>query len=119
MKAQDERALLAIKMFDYRIKKYIGGYAAAMGGVDVLVFTGGIAENSAITRSGICEGLEFLGIEIDEALNERVRGQEQVISTKGSRVKIIVVPTNEELMIAIDTNHIVSQKKSEMVSEIV
>ena len=116
---KDERALLAIKMFDYRIKKYIGGYAAAMGGVDVLVFTGGIAENSAITRSGICEGLEFLGIEIDEALNERVRGQEQVISTKGSRVKIIVVPTNEELMIAIDTNHIVSQKKSEMVSEIV
>ncbi len=116
---QDERALLAIKMFDYRIKKYIGAYAAAMGGVDVLVFTGGIAENSAITRSGICRDLEFLGIEIDENLNQRVKGQDQVISREGAKVKIIVVPTNEELMIAIDTNNIVSQKKSEIVSEIV
>ena len=107
----DERALLAIKMFDYRIKKYIGAYAAAMGGIDVLVFTGGIAENSAITRSGICEDLKFLGIEIDEILNQRVKGKEQVISKDEAKVKIIVVPTNEELMIAIDTNNIVSQKK--------
>jgi acetate kinase len=83
------------------------------------VFTGGIAENSAITRSGICEGLEFLGIEINEELNQNVRGQEKVISKDGSKVKIIVVPTNEELMIAIDTNNIVSQKKSEVVPEIV
>jgi len=115
----DERALLAIKMFDYRIKKYIGAYAAAMGGIDALVFTGGIAENSVITRSGICKDLEFLGIEIDENLNQTVRGQDQVISKEGSKVKIIVVPTNEELMIAIDTNNIVSQKKSETISEIV
>lgn len=116
---QDERALLAIKMFDYRIKKYIGAYAAAMGGLDVLVFTGGIAENSAITRSGICKDLSFLGIEIDENLNKMVKGQDQVISREGARVKIIVVPTNEELMIAIDTNNIVSQKKVDPVSEIV
>lgn len=106
----DERAALAIKMFDYRIKKYIGAYAAAMGGVDVLVFTGGIGENSAVTRSGICENLAFLGIEIDEAINQTVRGDEQVISKDGARVKIMVVPTNEELMIAIDTQSIVSEK---------
>ena len=106
----DERAALAIKMFDYRVKKYIGAYAAAMGGVDVLVFTGGIGENSAVTRSGICQDLTFLGIEIDEAINQTVRGDEQVISKDGARVKIMVVPTNEELMIAIDTQSIVSEK---------
>ena len=71
----DERAILAIKMFDYRIKKYIGAYAAAMGGVDVLVFTGGIGENSAVTRSGICDDLAFLGIEIDEEINRTIRGE--------------------------------------------
>jgi acetate kinase len=104
----DERAKLAIKMFDYRIKKYIGAYAAAMGGVDVLVFTGGIGENSAVTRSGICEDLTFLGIEIDEKINQTTRGAEIVISKEGARVKVMVVPTNEELMIAIDTQKIVS-----------
>ncbi len=106
----DERARLAIKMFDYRIKKYIGAYAAAMGGVDVLVFTGGIGENSAITRSGICEDLGFLGIEIDEEINKKTRGEEIVISKEGTKVKVMVVPTNEELMIAIDTQNIVSGK---------
>ena len=106
----DERCMLAIKMFDYRIKKYIGSYAAAMGGLDVLVFTGGIGENSDITRSGVCEDLEFMGIEIDPLLNEGLRGEERVISPKGSRVKVIVVPTNEELMIAIDTQTIVYSK---------
>jgi len=105
----DERASLAIKMFDYRIKKYIGAYAAAMGGIDVLVFTGGIGENSAVTRSGICEDLEFLGIEIDESINQTIRGEERVISKEGARVKVIVVPTNEELMIAIDTQNIVKE----------
>jgi len=106
----DERAALAIKMFDYRIKKYIGAYAAAMGGVDVLVFTGGIGENSAVTRSGICQDLAFLGIEIDETINQTVKGDERIISKDGARVKIMVVPTNEELMIAIDTQSIVSDK---------
>jgi acetate kinase len=106
----DERARLAIKMFDYRIRKYIGAYAAAMGGVDVLVFTGGIGENSAITRSGICEDLAFLGIEIDEEINRTTRGEESLISKKDSRVKIMVLPTNEELMIAIDTQNIVTGK---------
>jgi len=103
----DERCLLAIKMFDYRIKKYIGAYAAAMGGVDVLIFTGGIGENSVTTRASVCEDLEFLGIEIDQTINKEVRGVERIISKEGSKVKVMVVPTNEELMIAIDTQNIV------------
>ena len=102
----DERCLLAVKMFDYRIKKYIGSYAAAMGGLDVLIFTGGIGENSASTRAKVCEDLEFLGIDIE--INEGFRGEEKIISKEGSRVKVMVVPTNEELMIAIDTEAIVS-----------
>ncbi|MEI6142816.1 MAG: acetate kinase [Mariniphaga sp.] len=106
----DERCQLAIKMLNYRIKKYIGAYAAAMGGVDILVFTGGLGENSDITRSGVCENLEFLGIEIDPQINTGLRSQEQVISKGGSRVKVMVVPTNEELMIAIDTQNIVYKK---------
>jgi acetate kinase len=105
----DERCLLAIKMFDYRIRKYIGAYAAAMGGLDVLVFTGGIGENSDVTRTGVCEDLEFLGIEIDQTLNEGLKGEERIISKEGSKVKVMVVPTNEELMIAIDTQNIVSE----------
>jgi acetate kinase len=103
----DERCLLAIKMFDYRIKKYIGAYAAAMGGLDVLIFTGGIGENSDLTRAGICEGLEFLGIEIDSHINQGLRGEERIISKESAKVKVMVVPTNEELMIAIDTQNIV------------
>jgi acetate kinase len=106
----DERCQLAIKMFDYRIKKYIGAYAAAMGGVDVLVFTGGIGENSAITREGVCEELSFLGIEIDKQVNKGSRGVEQILSKEGAKVKVMVVPTNEELMIAIDTQNIVYGK---------
>ena len=103
----DERCQLAINMLNYRIKKYIGAYAAAMGGVDILVFTGGVGENSDITRSGVCEDLEFLGIEIEPKVNLGLRSQEQVISKDGARVKVMVVPTNEELMIAIDTQNIV------------
>lgn len=111
----DERALLAIDMFNYRIKKYIGSYAAAMGGIDVLVFTGGIGENSDDTRSGICKDLGFLGIEIDESINQNLKGKEQVISKKDGKVKVIVVPTNEELMIAIDTKKIVSSQTKELI----
>jgi acetate kinase len=105
---KNERALLTLKMYDYRVKKYIGAYAAAMGGVDILVFTGGIGENADITRKGICEGLEFIGIEIDEDVNKGLRGKETVISKNGNNVKVAVVPTNEELMIATDTLHIIN-----------
>jgi acetate kinase len=105
----DERSLLAIKMFDYRVKKYIGAYAAAMGGLDVLIFTGGVGENSDMNRAGICEGLEFMGIELDEQINTGLRSKEAIISKKDGRVKVMVVPTNEELMIAIDTQKIIEQ----------
>jgi acetate kinase len=103
----DERCLLAIKMFDYRVKKYIGAYAAAMGGIDLLIFTGGIGENSDTTRKGICEGLEFLGIDLDETINTGLRSKEISIGKKGSRVNVMVIPTNEELMIAVDTQKII------------
>ena len=107
----DERSMLAIKMFDYRIKKYIGAYAAAMGGIDLLIFTGGIGENSDQTRSGVCEGMEFLGIELDDQINTGLRSKETTISKKDSKVKVMVIPTNEELMIAIDTQRIISENK--------
>ncbi|MCL4481700.1 MAG: acetate kinase, partial [Bacteroidetes bacterium] len=105
----DERCILAIKMFNYRVKKYIGSYAAAMGGIDLLIFTGGVGENSDSNRKGICEGLEFLGIELDEQINAGSRGKEITISKKNSKVKVMVVPTNEELMIAIDTQRIIAE----------
>jgi len=105
----DERAMLAIDMFNYRIKKYIGSYAAAMGGIDALVFTGGIGENSDITRSGICEELGFMGVEIDENLNNGLRGKEQLMSKSDAKVKVWVVTSNEELMIGNDTMEIVRQ----------
>ncbi len=107
----DERCLLAIKMFDYRVKKYIGSYAAAMGGLDLLIFTGGVGENSDSNRTGICKGLEFLGVELDEQINTGLRGKETIISKKEARVKVMVVPTNEELMIAIDTKRIIEEIK--------
>jgi acetate kinase len=99
----NELAQIALKMYDYRVKKYIGSYTAAMNGCDVLVFTGGLGENGFESRKGICEGLDWLGFEIDNERNSGVRGQEAVISTDKSRVKIMVIPTNEELMIAEDT----------------
>jgi acetate kinase len=97
-----ERATLALKMDIYRIKKYVGSYAAALGGLDVLVFTGGVGENQTGLRKDVCEGLEFMGIQIDDAAN-KVRGKEAVISTPGSKVKVVVIPTDEEYMIAQDT----------------
>jgi acetate kinase len=103
----NKRAGVALKMYAYRIKKYIGAYAAAMGGVDTIVFTGGIGENDANTRAGVMEGLEFLGIDFDFDKNKSLRGKEELLSTPQSRVKVIVVPTNEELMIAKDTFEIV------------
>lgn len=105
----NDSALLGLKIYDYRIKKYIGSYAAAMGGVDIVVFTGGIGENGDSTRAGVCEGLEFLGVEVDPAKNKGMRGEEQVISPDGNKVKVMVVPTNEELVIAQDTKAIVEE----------
>lgn len=103
----NERAILALEMYNYRVKKYIGAYAAAMGGVDIIVFTGGIGENNVGTRAGATTGLEYMGIEINETLNSQIRGEEKEINTPASKVKVIVVPTDEELVIALDTEVIV------------
>lgn len=101
------RAALALQMQQYGIKKYIGAYAAAMGGVDAVIFTGGIGENSAETRADVCHGLEFLGIDFDDAQNAKTRGTETEITKPGSKVKVYVIPTNEELTIARDTKALV------------
>lgn len=101
----NQRAQLALDKFSYIVKKYIGSYAAAMGGLDVLVFTAGLGENSPPARKQVCEGLEFLGVELDDEKNN-IRGKEVEISKEGSKVKIYVIPTNEELMIARDTKEL-------------
>ena len=98
----NEAAQLALDKFAYEVRKYIGAYAAAMGGIDALIFTAGIGENDAAGRAKVCEGLSFLGIEIDEAKN-KVRGEEACISKDGAPVQVWVIPTNEELAIALDT----------------
>ncbi len=98
----NERAQLALDKFAYEVRKYIGAYAAAMGGVDAIVFTAGVGENSAEMRARVMEGLEYLGAKLDAEAN-RVRGQEAVISAADSKVTVLVIPTNEELMIAQDT----------------
>ena len=109
VKAGNQRARLAEDMYFYRIKKYIGAYAAALGGVDIIVFTGGVGENQASARWGSCEGLEFMGVKLDPEKN-KVRGEEMVISTEDSKVKVVVIPTDEELMIASDTMDILEGK---------
>ncbi len=103
----NERAKLGLTMYNYRIKKYIGALSAAMGGLDILVFTGGIGENSDIIRAESTKDLEFMGIEFDSEKNKGVQGKEQIISKDSSKVKVLVVPTNEELVIAEDTKIIV------------
>lgn len=105
--AGNHRANLARKMFIYRVRKYIGAYAAAMGGVDIIVFTGGIGENDAYTRGEIAKGFEYLGAELDVEKNQSVHAIESVISTDNSRVRLVVIPTDEELMIASDTAHLI------------
>ena len=100
--AENPKAILAEKMYFYRIKKYIGAYAAALGGVDIILFTGGVGENQANCRSEVCEGLEFMGVKIDLEKN-KVRGEEAIISADDSKVTVAVIPTDEELMIASDT----------------
>jgi len=99
----NERAKLALEMYSHRIKKYIGSYAAIMGGVDVIVFTAGVGEHQWDIRYNSVSGLEFLGVKLDEAKNLKNFGEEEIISTEDSRVKVVVVPTDEELMIASDT----------------
>lgn len=107
----NERAKLALKMYEHRITKYIGAYAAEMGGVDIIVFTGGVGENQQATRYNVCATLGFMGVEIEAAVNAEVRGREAVISTPESRVKVVVIPTDEEYMIARDTEAIVEGKE--------
>ncbi|MDR0750613.1 MAG: acetate kinase [Tannerellaceae bacterium] len=105
----DKRAILALSVYNYRIKKYIGAYAAALGGVDILVFTGGVGENQWSTRKAVCTGMEYMGMKLDAAKNDGMRGEEMVISAPDSRVTIMVVPTDEEFMIASDTMEILNQ----------
>ncbi len=106
----NERAQLALDMFAYRVRKYIGAYAAALGGADIIVFTGGIGENDIKTRKAILSNLEFMGIITDPA-KENIRGKETMLSSEESKVKVLVVPTDEELMIANDTFEIISKLK--------
>ena len=107
--AGDERAKLGLDMYENRITKYIGSYAAEMGGVDIIVFTGGVGENQTGLRADVCAPLAFMGVEIDLEAN-KVRGEEAVISTPASKVKVCVIPTDEELMIARDTEALVGKK---------
>ena len=105
----DQRAGLALKMYDYRVKKYIGAYAAAMGGVDLLIFTGGIGENACDARENICRDLEYMGLDFDKQANAGVRSKEMIISKKNSKVTVMIIPTNEEFVIATETSEIVEQ----------
>ena len=105
----NERAILALNMYEYRIKKYVGAYLATLNGADALVFTGGVGENQTGTRQRICESLAFMGVKIDNELNARTRGKETLISTPDSSLKVLIIPTDEEFMIASDTLEIVSK----------
>ena len=106
----NERAQLALDMYAYRVKKYIGAYTAAMNGLDILIFTGGIGENSVLIRKMVCDDLSYLGIKLDYDKNQQTIGKQAVISSDDSKVKVVVIPTNEELMIALDTEQIVLNK---------
>lgn len=99
----NERALLGLDMYRTRIQRFVGGYAAIMGGVDLIVFTGGVGENDPATREQVCSGLEFMGVEFDCEANEGVRGKDKILSKDSSRVKVMVTTTDEELVIATDT----------------
>ena len=104
----NHRAKVSLDIYQYRIKKYLGSYAAAMGGADVVIFTGGVGENDWVTRAEVCKGLEFMGLEFDVEKNTKLRGKDAIISKPGSKVTVMVVPTNEELVIAQDTFEIVT-----------
>ena len=107
---KEERAILCENMYFYRITKYIGAYTAAMNGVDLIVFTGGVGENQTTARSGVCKTLGYLGVKIDMEKN-KVRGKEAIVSTDDSKVKVLVIPTDEELMIAMDTADILKNRQ--------
>ncbi|MNJ63309.1 Acetate kinase [compost metagenome] len=111
LEAGQPNETLAFEMYEYRLRKYIGSYAAAMNGVDVIIFTAGVGENSAIVREKVCENLTYLGVELDPELNKIRSGDPRRISTPNSKVEVLVVPTNEELVIARDTHHIVQEVK--------
>jgi acetate kinase len=102
------RAQLALAVFCYRIRKYVGAYAAAMGGLDAIVFTAGIGENSPVIRERVCRELGFLGVELDEAKNASERGRAVDLATASSRVRVLLIPTNEERMIARETMRIIA-----------
>ena len=113
-KASDEgnkKAKLALDMYIYRVKKYVGSYAAAMGGVDLIIFTGGIGENDYMVREGVCKNMEFMGIEFDSDKNDRMKGKDEILSKPNSKVKVMTVCTNEELVIAMDTLDIIYEKQ--------
>ena len=107
----DPHAILTLKMYNYRIKKYTGAYAAAMNGVDIIVFTAGVGENQYGVRSGVCQDMDWLGIKLDLAKNDSVRGEEAIISTPDSKVTVCLIPTDEELMVATDTMNLVKANK--------
>ena len=111
--AGDERAVLGLDMYEQRILKYVGAYAAEMGGVDIIVFTGGVGENQTGVRENVCAPLGFMGVKLDNELNAKVRGTETVISTPDSKVKVVVIPTDEEYLIARDTETIVEGREVE------
>ncbi|MCP4703614.1 MAG: acetate kinase, partial [candidate division Zixibacteria bacterium] len=108
-------AQLAFEMYCYRLSKYIGGYAAAMGGLDHIIFTGGIGENSAQVRETTCDKLGFMGVLLDKEKNSSVKGIEAEISTIDSKIKVMVIPTNEELVIARDTLGLVKEENNKFV----
>lgn len=103
MNEGNERAILALNMYNYRVKKYVGAYAAAMGGCDILVFTAGVGENQFELREAVCKDMEYMGIKLDFEKNKKIHGDEAIISTPDSKVTVCVIPTDEELMIATDT----------------
>ena len=105
--AVNEKAILARDAYYLRIKKFVGEYAAAMGGVDLIVFTGGVGENSADLRRYVCQNMDFIGLQYDEEINLRTRGVNVMLSTPESKVKVAVIATNEELVIATDTYNLV------------
>lgn len=110
-KQGNEKAILSLEMYEQRITKYVGAFAAEMGGVDIIVFTGGVGEHQSSTRANVCNPLRFIGVEIDNAANDANNGDEGIISTPNSAVKVVVIPTDEEYMIAKDTEAIIEGRE--------
>ena len=107
----DERAKLALDMYENRVIKYVGAFTAEMNGVDIIVFTGGVGEHQASIRANVCHSLGYMGVQVDEEVNQANNGEEQVISAENSSVKVVVIPTDEEYMIAKDTEAIVEGRE--------